>query len=229
MFSSLKALSYLSRQFINILQLGKQLPTTKNSSFCDANNCKFMVCERRRSQSWRFSKWSNCWYHISTLDSATRSHPTRLGHQLQWNLTGRGCFPPVGGSLNVPVTMASKIGYQKPKGPRNWSYLIVHELANMAVNMLPWFWAQLYLVHPSGWEQTVLWIPSGEIEEVLRRVNAGGSLRQRIINSMSGMLGKDQAWYDSLPTFTHCFGCFCQKTLWSLVELLCFLGTWKDT
>lgn len=34
-----------------------------------------------------------------------------------------------------------------------------------------------------------------EIEEVLRRVNAGGSLRQRIINSMSGMLGKDQAGF----------------------------------
>ena len=210
MFSSLKALSYLSRHFINILQLGKQLPTTKNSSFCDANNFKFMVCERRRSQSWRFSKWSNCWYHISTLDSTTRSHPTRLGHQLQWNLTGRGCFPPVGGSLNVPVTMASKIGFQKPKEPRNWSYLIVHELANMAVNMLPWFWAQLYLVHPSGWEQTVSWIPSGEIEEVLRRVNAGGSLRQRIINSMSGMLGKDQAWYDSWTPPKHPLenGCF---------------------
>ena len=37
----------------------------------------------------------------------------------------------------MPVTMASKIGFQKPKELRNWSYLIVHELANMAVNMLP--------------------------------------------------------------------------------------------
>ena len=38
---------------------------------------------------------------------------------------------------------------------------------------------------------------------MLRRVNAGGSLRQRIINSMSGMLGKDQAWYDSWTPPKH--------------------------
>lgn len=38
---------------------------------------------------------------------------------------------------------------------------------------------------------------------MLRRVNAGGSLRQRIINSMSGMLGKDQARYASWTPPKH--------------------------